>query len=121
MRCFFLVCLVVGLAGCTHHQVNNAMEAAATSALLADWAQTRDIAECAPHACHENNPILGRNPSKGRVDLYFAGATLANFGVNRWLAQKPPWYRTSYNLMILAVESVCVINNNQLGFRFNLD
>src|SRR6185295_8693501 len=42
-----------------------------------DWAQTRRIAKN-PQQFHETNPILGRHPSVGLVNNYFAAAALGH-------------------------------------------
>ena len=52
-----------------------ALQATYATLHVLDWGQTRYIADH-PREHYERNPILGRHPSRGRVDAYFA-TTLA--------------------------------------------
>lgn len=112
-----LVCCLLGglLSGCAHARINDGLEFMSTGLLLADWAQTHQASDCFGKTCQEINPILGDDPSETRIDVYFATATVTHFGVNRWLSKKPLWWRTAYNLVIIAVEGACVVNNKNAG------
>jgi hypothetical protein len=46
---------------------------------VADWATTRDLSRRYNEGYYENNPILGKHPSTGRVDLYFVSAGLLGY------------------------------------------
>lgn len=48
---------------------------------VADWATTRDLSRRYNEGYHENNPILGKHPSTGRVDLYFISAGLIGYAI----------------------------------------
>jgi hypothetical protein len=60
---------------------DHALAVAFTTALLIDAAQTRRLARGGWRDYEESNPILGRNPSEGRVNAYTAVAGLAVLGV----------------------------------------
>ena len=61
--------------------------AAALTLSVIDWAQTRHIAKN-PDKWRELNPVLGTNPSVGRVNTYFAmsiaGAAVAAHFMPKW-------------------------------------
>jgi hypothetical protein len=85
-------------------------------AIVADWGQTRYIANH-PEQCHEAfNPALGHHPSTGRVDAWFVGALAVNNGVMIALPKKyRPWYAAG----VTAVEAYFVVSNNQMGIKID--
>jgi hypothetical protein len=48
---------------------------------VTDWATTRDLSRRYNEGYYENNPILGKRPSTGRVDLYFISAGLLGYTI----------------------------------------
>jgi hypothetical protein len=48
---------------------------------VADWATTRNLSRRYNEGYYENNPILGKHPSTGRVDLYFISAGLIGYTI----------------------------------------
>lgn len=83
----------------------------ATYAVLhvVDWGQTRYIAGH-PEEFYEHNPILGRHPSEGEVNAYFAGTLVAHTLVTHFLPAK---YRPWWQGVTIAVEGAAV------GWNFN--
>lgn len=82
-----------------------------TAVQVVDWRQTRRILE-QPDRYHEVNPILGRNPDRGSVDLYFAVSWLLKAGIAHVL---PSQWRKVW-LGGMAVGSLgLVIHNNNIG------
>lgn len=80
------------LAGCVH--MDRAMLVTSTATLACDWMQTRAVAQAAPSYDWERNPMLGKTPSVGQVDAYFAGSALANLALwaiipEKWRAAAP--------------------------------
>ena len=53
----------------------------AAAVTVADWATTRDLSRRYNEGYYENNPILGKHPSTGRVDLYFVSAGLLGYAI----------------------------------------
>lgn len=86
-----------------------------TTLNIIDWGQTLDIAD-KPDEFREVNPILGEHPSKGRVNTYFALASLAKLGITHILPSK---YRKWWLGFNIAVSGYCVGNNYHIGARVN--
>lgn len=87
------------------------MGAALAAATVVDWAQTRYIADN-PDRFHETNPIMGRHPSIGRVDRYFATSVLVGAVV---LDALPSEYRDYALKAGLVLEVLVVSNNARIG------
>lgn len=79
----------------------------AVSAIAIDWLQTRQIAKN-PDKFKEYNPVLGKHPSVGEVNVYFAIATGALLLVADFL---PSEYRTAV-LGGIAFMEVSMVGNN---------
>lgn len=93
-------------------QGDTARQLALTTLLILDWGQTRDIAT--NPRFHELNPLLGRNPSTGRVDNYFAATTVGHYLVSRAL---PPEYRRVWQYLWIGSQTATVHWNYQMGVR----
>lgn len=87
------------------------MGAALAAVTVVDWAQTRYIADN-PDSFHETNPIMGRHPSIGRVDRYFATSILVGAVV---LDALPSEYRDYALKAGLVLEVLVVSNNARIG------
>lgn len=87
------------------------MGAALAAVTVVDWAQTRYIADN-PDRFHETNPIMGRHPSIGRVDRYFATSVLVGAVV---LDALPSEYRDYALKAGLVLEVLVVSNNARIG------
>jgi hypothetical protein len=88
-----------------------ALLAAATVAMVIDWRQSRVIAEN-PGQYHERNPFLGRHPSRGTVDIYFAAALLGNALIAHAL---PRNWRKAWLIGMTAMEVGVIANNLAVG------
>ena len=86
----------------------------ATLGLLgADWAQTRTIAKN-PEKFYETNKLLGKHPSLGEVNNYFAASML----VNTLLANAlPPEYRHLFQYGTMGLEGLEMGRNK---FKFGV-
>jgi len=97
------------------------MEGVHALSLLADWAQTRTIAQKDKrgHNYHEANPItqkiIGKNPRVQDVDLYMALSLLGHGLISRKL---PPKYRKIWQTMTLGGRLQAVMNNDRIGIGF---
>jgi len=98
------------------------LAAIAGAALLADYAQTRDIAYRQQHACangcmHELNPLLGKKPTRGRINAYFATVAIGGyFALDNMSSES----RTTA-LSAAAVLEIAVVGRNKhigLSMRF---
>ena len=87
--------------------------AASSVLLVADWAQTRQIARNA-QMFSETNSILGPHPSVGRVNTYFATALLLNYVIGRSLNSR---WRTAWFVAVGSVEANVVQRNLSIGLQ----
>lgn len=65
-----------------------------------------------PQKFYENNLILGKHPSRGGVNLYFAGTLAASFLVTHVL---PKEYRPYFQTLIISLETAVMASNHSLG------
>ena len=87
---------------------------AANIATVGDWATTRNMTRRYSEGYWERNPLLGRQPSTQRVDLYFASWMITNYFIADSFQGKN---RTIYLQIVTGVESAMVINNLGIGLR----
>ena len=80
---------------------------------VADWATTRDLTRRYNEGYYENNPILGKHPSTGRVDLYFVTAGLLGYAIADNLDQNRKLFLQGWT----AVEIFYVNRNLNLGLK----
>jgi hypothetical protein len=85
----------------------------AAAATVADWATTRDLTRRYNEGYYENNPVLGKNPSTGRVDLYFVSAGLLGYAIADNLDQNRKLFLQGWT----AVEIFYVNRNLNLGLK----
>jgi hypothetical protein len=78
-----------------------------------DWGQTLDIASRGDRY-HERNPLLGRHPTRGEVNTYFALTAAAHVALAHWL--EPP-YRAYFQLFTIALEASVTAANYRIGLR----
>lgn len=121
-----LVLLTLPLtAQSTWTSADTAREAAVVAVSAADWGQTLNIQERSRDTqlsndwtrhddWHEENPLLGRYPSRARINTYFA-STIVLHGVIAYLL--PPKWRHAFQYISLGFEMSVVTHNYQLGFQ----
>jgi hypothetical protein len=85
----------------------------AAAATVADWATTRDLTRRYNEGYYENNPVLGKNPSTGRVDLYFVSAGLLGYVVADNLDQNRKLFLQGWT----AVEILYTNRNLNIGLK----
>jgi hypothetical protein len=76
-----------------------------------DWLQTRNIARN-PDQFYETNSYLGKHPSVGKVNGYFATMMLVHVGIVTVLPSK---HRSTFQFTSIFYELRCVNGNYQLG------
>ena len=113
MRKFFFALIATfalqAQAQTTNTEWTTTQYALLTSALtlhVVDWGQTRTIA-MNPDKYHETNPILGRHPSTGKVNTYFAATAL----LIPTLAHLIPEWRSEILMLWVGVEAVATARN----------
>lgn len=79
---------------------------------IADWMQTSSMV--GDQRWIENNPILGRNPSRRRVNLYFASTLAAHVIALKLL---PARYRPWLLAITIGIEAGAVARNAHFGIR----
>ena len=94
-------------------------EVAFTTLVFFDWQQTRwALFESGIEGAHEQNPLIGRHPSKTRLDLMALGGVLAHAAISRAL---PAPYRRVWQMTSFSVEGGAVVTNAAIvgGFKFD--
>lgn len=86
---------------------------AATVATVGDWATTRNMTRRYNEGYYEHNPILGKNPTTGQVDRYFAISIPLIFLVANELDD----YRKPWLIGITALEAAMVGHNLHIGLK----
>jgi hypothetical protein len=81
-----------------------------------DWSQTLHFVRN-PERYYERNNILGRYPSEGRVNSYFA-LTLAGHAAVAYVLPKP--WRTIWQSVWIGIEANQVNRNRELGVGISL-
>lgn len=82
-----------------------------TAAMMLDWATTRDMTRRYNEGYSEKNKLIGKYPSKTRVDLHF----LIFIPLNYYIADNMNENRSAYLSFITATELLIAHRNRQLG------
>lgn len=86
--------------------------AASTTLLVADWLQTRYIADH-PEKYEESwNVILKGHPTRGQVDAYFGAIIVGNYLIYKYLPDDMGFWA---NMLVASMEMSAVANNITLG------
>lgn len=107
------------LAGCLNAHADDwtrtdtALEATWLVLHAVDWGQTRYIAKN-PDRFYEQNPILGKHPSVGRVNAYSALTSVAHYGVSQWLS---PANRRIWQSVTIGFAAGTVAHNYHIGVK----
>lgn len=80
---------------------------------VVDWGQTRYIAKH-PDKYEERNPLIGRHPSTGRVDIYMGSTLLLHPVISGYLK---PEYRRWWQYITIGIEGGAVVNNASIGVK----
>mgnify|MGYP001606338565 CR=1 FL=1 len=84
-----------------------------TALLIADCAQTRYGASH-PKQFEEANPILGKHPSKGKIDNTCLAVGLGHFGISYIL---PKDFRRLWQFGSIVIEATVVFHNASIGAK----
>lgn len=89
-----------------------------------DWGTTRDISKN-PDRFHENNPILGKHPSVGKVDTYFIATLIGHTTVSYLLPDKLNVFglnirpRRTWQVGWIGIEGWHIRRNIKAGVKIN--
>ena len=88
--------------------------ATAGALLVADWSTTRNMTYRYHEDYYEQNPLLGRRPNAGAVNLYFLAVTPAVFLAADYFSD----YRKEILQATSLIELIMVGNNLRIGLKF---
>jgi len=87
----------------THHESSSNPDGSAT---FSSWKTYRQ----------EGNSILGKNPSKQKINAYFVSTLLLHTTISHFLPSK---YRTAWQAVTISLEGLVVSKNIKAGVEFN--
>lgn len=85
-----------------------------------DMAQTYNGVVRNPDPCfYEKNPLLGREPSSGRLAAYAVGSAALHWGVTQALISNdaPRWARRAWATLTISASGIAVRSNHRMGLR----
>ncbi len=99
-------------------KADTARELAFTAVVVLDWGTTLDIERAHQESpwIHETNPILGRHPSRAKVNLYIPAGILLHFLAARAM---PARWRAAFQSASIFIEAGAVSHNFAVGLRLN--
>ncbi len=86
----------------------------ATALTLVDWKQTQQIVK--DDNLYEMNPLLGRYPSRDKVDTLIPLGILSQWAITYYLPKK---YRKTWQYFVIGAETTAVVNNYSVGIRID--
>lgn len=120
MRYFVLLFLLVVSSSFAVASQEGRENTAAVVLLVADWVQTRNMAYNHDYqgelVYHENNPLLGEQPTKAGVDQYFLWSLGLYVALQKVL---PDDWATVHRRLTITVEGGCVLNNWYIVYRYH--
>lgn len=113
--CLILLAPIAAHATDEWTTADTARQAAVTTLLIVDWAQTRTfIKDPVKYPGRESNPILGPHPSVGRATSYAALCILGHGAISALL---PANLRAGWQYVWIAVEADTVLHNRSAGIK----
>ena len=110
-----LILVKFAYAGDDWDSASKYLAGSALASTLADWSETRYIAKH-PDEFYEANRVLGKHPTTGKVDAYFAGSIALTYFI---ADQLPSNYRKIFLGSISVVEISFVNHNKSLGIGWS--
>ena len=127
-RMVFLLVIGVIICGPAHaweldpcSKTDIALEILSQGLLLVDWGQSLDITKRDEY--YEKNAYLGKNPSRSKVNAYFALSCLTHAGITWMMPASARVFglqfspRRAWQYAYIGYESSFVANNYQLGLK----
>ncbi len=97
-------------------QTEIGLQALSTGLQIIDWGTTLDMADRYDEGYYELNPILGKYPSKGNVNTYFAISIACNILVSHFLSNdKRKWWLSGR----IIISGYLINNNYGIGLKMN--
>ena len=118
MKWSIIFLLFIGCAGYkpTPLTTNQVLGEVAWQAIhIVDWGQTLSIADN-PDEYKEYNPLIGKHPSRGRVNIVMLAGAVVHPLVTYAI---PSEYRAYWLGGTIAASGLCVISNNSIGLKMN--
>lgn len=109
-----VVLLLPNFAQAEWTSVNTKKEATYIALHVIDWGQTRYIVEH-PEKYKEASPVIGNNPTLGKVDSYFIKSGIIHIGIGYILPQG--YWRDLYQNISIGVKAGVVGYNYSLGVK----
>ena len=91
-----------------------ALESIYVALHVVDWGQTRDIANQPDEYYEAYNPILGKHPSKDKVDLWFVSTTITHILITNYLPSK---CRPYFQGVTIGMAGTLVLINMSIGLK----
>ena len=127
-RMVFLLVIGVIICGPAHawepdpwSKTDIALEILSQGLLLVDWGQSLDITKRDEY--YEKNAYLGKNPSRSKVNAYFALSCLTHAGITWMMPASARVFglqfspRRAWQYAYIGYESSFVANNYQIGLK----
>jgi hypothetical protein len=114
MKLLIILLCLCGSAQAQWRDEDTVRQVAITALLFVDYKQSSITTSCT-EKCWELNPLLGDHPSPVRLRNYFLTMAVSSAILAYEL---PPKWRTRFQYGTLTLESVVVLRNQQLGFKF---
>jgi len=115
MKKILIIISLIFLSGCYTIPIDKqrilARETLVLSVMMKDYQQTIDIVK-KPDEYSEQNKILGKNPSKSDINLYFISCALIHTGIAYILPEEYSKYWQSWQLLN---NLKAAINNEKIG------
>ena len=118
---FLIMIMVLMLLGCATFNTQDPwtrnqkiLQGTSMALQTLDWGTTLDIVD--REGYYETNPIIGKYPSKGRINLYFICSMAGKFLLAHYLPSNLRKYWFGSNILI---SSYMVNNNYGIGLRVN--
>ena len=112
-----LVLCVPGLAVAVDDDTQR--QVAVTALLVMDWGQTLDMTDQYGEyegEYAESNPLLGRYPSRGRINTYFVSVIVGHYLIGRMMSAN---YRKGWQWGAIVLQGYTVSHNFRAGLHID--
>jgi len=92
------------------------LESVYTILHIIDWNQTLQISSNPYY--FELNPLLGKKPSKGKINFYFSITLFSNYLIGYFLYKKNKSFYYLYKGILIGIEGTTTFWNYRIGLKF---